>query len=417
MRGTYEPGSRTASRLAAVLVVVLVVGLAAGTGAAAQTLPPGGTFTDDDGNAHEGNIEAIAAEGITQGCGSTGTLYCPSDQVSRGQMASFIARALKLPATSVDYFSDDDSSAHEDNINRLREAGVTLGCDLSGTVFCPEESVSRAQMASFLARALELPDSATDWFSDDEGSSHESNINKIADAGVTLGCDPGLYCPSADVLRDQMASFLARALELDPLVPPARIVLEPDGLGATLPFGSDGTAAITRLTQSFRGPDSDTVDAFVPVTGVGFPPGLYGDDPEFPGVVYEYPFARRVCWEALCITASSSDGTTWVFEAYASSLPGPVLSTERGISAGSSFGDTWAAYPDLTVGWGEGQIVGVVFPGWEPVYLGVAATSTLNIGAGAIPGFDYGVIVPSQIPSDAYLTIITVGNVPDPTCC
>ena len=44
-------------------------------------------------------IEAIAAAGITLGCNEAGTLYCPHDPVRRDQMASFIARGFELAAT------------------------------------------------------------------------------------------------------------------------------------------------------------------------------------------------------------------------------------------------------------------------------------------------------------------------------
>ncbi len=207
-------------RASGLFIVAVVVGTA--TVAMAGGLPPGGTFTDDDGNTHEGNIEAIAAAGITQGCDASGTLYCPADNVTRGQMASFIARALSLPAASADYFTDDDTSTHQDNINRLREAGVTLGCDTSGILYCPDDPVTRAQMASFLARALSLAPAIDDYFSDDAGNTHEVNINAIAEAGITAGCEASgtLYCPADLLRRDQMASFLARALDLDPIIPP-----------------------------------------------------------------------------------------------------------------------------------------------------------------------------------------------------
>lgn len=68
-------------------------------------------------------------------------------------------------------------------------------------------------MASFLARALGYPASAADWFTDDDGTTHEANINRLADAAVTLGCEPGLFCPEADVTRGQMAAFLRRACD------------------------------------------------------------------------------------------------------------------------------------------------------------------------------------------------------------
>ncbi len=60
-------------------------------------------------------------------------------------------------------------------------------------------------------------------FVDDNGSVFESDIDRLRTAGVTSGCNPPTndrYCPTDDVRRDQMASLLARALDLDPIVPP-----------------------------------------------------------------------------------------------------------------------------------------------------------------------------------------------------
>ena len=207
---------------ALLIVVALVAGLAmVGTGTAfAGGLPPGGTFVDDDLNPHEGFIEAIAAIGVTQGCDADAMLYCPAGDVTRGQMASFLARALGLPASSDDFFTDDDTSTHEANINAIAAAGITLG--FSDGTFQPDGFVSRAQMASFLSRGLELPDVSDDYFDDDEGNTHEENINKMADNGITLGCDSTgtVYCPADNVRRDQMASFLGRGLDLTEIIPP-----------------------------------------------------------------------------------------------------------------------------------------------------------------------------------------------------
>jgi hypothetical protein len=88
--------------------------------------------------------------GITGGC--TPTMFCPKDPVTREQMASFLARALKLPAANHDYFTDDATSIHQGAINRLAEAGITGGC--GDTRYCPKRSVTREQMAAFLKRAL-----------------------------------------------------------------------------------------------------------------------------------------------------------------------------------------------------------------------------------------------------------------------
>jgi glucose/arabinose dehydrogenase len=166
-------------------------------------------FTDVASSPFLDEIVWIAREGITGGCG--GGRFCPSTLVTREQMASFLARALNLPAATRDYFTDDEGSQHEADINRLARAGISGGC--SAGRFCPTDTVTRAQMASFLVRALDLPPGTTDAFADDEGNIHEASINALARSGITGGCGPGRYCPSASVTREQMAAFLKRAFE------------------------------------------------------------------------------------------------------------------------------------------------------------------------------------------------------------
>ncbi|MEA2023394.1 MAG: CapA family protein [Actinomycetota bacterium] len=191
-------------------------------------LPPGGTFTDDNGNVHEGSIEAIAVEGITRGCNPlTGTRYCPNESLTRGQMAAFIRRALNLSPSPADYFTDDEASVFESDINAIAAAGITRGCNPpANDRYCPDRNVTREQMAALLRRAFDYPASSIDYFTDDAVSIFEADINAIADVGVTLGCDPPAndrYCPSGLVRRDQMASFLSRALGFAPIVPPPPI--------------------------------------------------------------------------------------------------------------------------------------------------------------------------------------------------
>ena len=87
--------------------------------------PPPPMFSDLVGSKFYDDIVWLAEEGITSGCGNG--RFCPNGTVTRGQMASFLARAFNLPATGHDYFRDDNSNKHEDNINRLRAAGITGG--------------------------------------------------------------------------------------------------------------------------------------------------------------------------------------------------------------------------------------------------------------------------------------------------
>ena len=201
--------------LTAVSVLLTLLLAASVLPAGAGELPPGGTYWDDNGNTHEGFIEAIAAIGVTQGCDDDGR-YCPSQSVTREQMATFLARSLDLDPVANGPF-DDVSGTHAGNVNAIAEAGISLGCNLDGDLFCPTDPVRRDQMASFLARALtDLAPSTGDSFTDDDGNTHEDAINVVAANGITLGCDTSgtLYCPASLVPRDQMASFLGRALDL-----------------------------------------------------------------------------------------------------------------------------------------------------------------------------------------------------------
>jgi hypothetical protein len=166
-------------------------------------------FLDVSSSPFREDIRWIGTSGITKGCSANGEQYCESTVVTRGQMASFLARALGLPAATRDYFTDDETSVHEADINRVAAAHIAAGCGTGR--FCPAQSVTREQMASFLARALGLPAASHDYFTDDERSVHEASINRVATAGIATGCGSGRYCPTQTVTRGQMAAFLRRA--------------------------------------------------------------------------------------------------------------------------------------------------------------------------------------------------------------
>ena len=203
--------------------VVLLLGAAP---ILAAELVPGGTFVDDNGSIHEAYIEAIAAQGVTKGCNPPANdRYCPDNPVTRAQMAAFLVRARGLTDALPNAFSDDDGSIFENDIDRLAAAGITKGCNPpANDRYCPGNPVTRGQMAAFLVRAFGYTEGAgANRFSDDDGSIFEADIDRLAAAGVTLGCNPPVndhFCPNVPVTRAQMASFLGRAMGLDPIVPP-----------------------------------------------------------------------------------------------------------------------------------------------------------------------------------------------------
>jgi hypothetical protein len=58
----------------------------------------GNLFTDDDGSTFERDTDRLGAAGVTRGCNPpTNDRFCPDDPVTRGQMAAFLARAFNLP--------------------------------------------------------------------------------------------------------------------------------------------------------------------------------------------------------------------------------------------------------------------------------------------------------------------------------
>ncbi len=178
------------------------------TAANASFTTTSSAFIDTVGNRFETEIAWLESSGITSGCAEN--LFCPKGAVLRDQMASFLSRALELPSASRDYFTDDASNKHQANINRIATAQITAGC--STTTFCPSGTVTRGQMASFLARALNLPATTIDFFDDDNDNKHEGAVNRVAAAGITSGCSlANSYCPDGTVTREQMAAFLYRA--------------------------------------------------------------------------------------------------------------------------------------------------------------------------------------------------------------
>jgi uncharacterized protein YkwD len=173
-----------------------------------QVAGPGG-FYDTHGTIFGDDITWLVQSGITTGCASG--YFCPTSAVTREQMASFLTRASHLPPTAGDYFVDDATSGHQPDINSAAESGVTRGC--AQWLYCPGTNVTREQMATFLARALNLPATAGDFFVDDAGSPHEGDINRLAAAGITTGCAPYYFCPSGPVTREEMSGFLHRAFD------------------------------------------------------------------------------------------------------------------------------------------------------------------------------------------------------------
>jgi peptidoglycan/xylan/chitin deacetylase (PgdA/CDA1 family) len=166
------------------------------------------SFVDSGALAHTAAIERVAAAGITVGCDSDGDRYCPHRSVTRAQMASFLSNAFDLDDAPDQGFEDVPADhVHAGSIDRLAALGITQGC--APDRFCPEAPVTRAQMASFLDGALSLDDAGDQGYEDVPADHvHVGPIDRLTAAGIVEGCAPGRYCPEDEVTRAQMASFL-----------------------------------------------------------------------------------------------------------------------------------------------------------------------------------------------------------------
>lgn len=173
-------------------------------------------FTDDNTSLHKKAFTELHARGLLYGCGYR--LACPQRLMTRGEVAALFARVLGLPPATQDYFSDDDGHLFEGAINKLAAAGITVGCGPGA--FCPDRNLTRAEFATMTVRALGLPASGGNAFTDDNGHWAESAINTFADARLTEGCGPNRFCPNRVLSREEGASFFLRVADrLQPLSP------------------------------------------------------------------------------------------------------------------------------------------------------------------------------------------------------
>lgn len=160
-------------------------------------------------------ISKLYSRGITSGCASNA--YCPEQAVTREQMAVFIERALGVfapPTPATQRFSDVAPTRFSYAfINDFANRGITQGC--GPNLFCPDQAVTREQMAVFIERALGVftpPTPTGQRFVDVPPYRFGyAFIDDFARRGITQGCGPGVYCPDSPVTRGQMAAFLARA--------------------------------------------------------------------------------------------------------------------------------------------------------------------------------------------------------------
>ena len=182
-----------------------------------------GSFYDDEGSVHEASLDAVAGRRITAATECGRGRICHEDGISRSVMAVWFGRALLRaePSTvQASRFADVDIGGKHafeaPHIERFADLGITAGCATEPLRFCPDRTVTRAEMATFMLRALDLevPDEPAGFTDVDRGSVHARSIDALAAAGITVGCNRTgtRFCPNQDVTRGEMATFINRVL-------------------------------------------------------------------------------------------------------------------------------------------------------------------------------------------------------------
>lgn len=226
-------------------------------------------FTDvNPGDFDFDAVDLLKNQNITSGCSAT--QYCPGNSTTRAQMAIFIVRAVMggdnfSIAQQSPYFNDVPATAFGFKwIQKMYELGITGGC--GGGNYCPNDPVTRAQMAIFIIRArfggvpFDFPPAP--YFSDVSSSSFGFQwIQRMRFDQITSGCSATQYCPNNPVTRGQMAVFIMRGMFNDLLAPGTPVITQISP--SAIPAGQTTTVTVTGANT-----------AFGPSTGLAAMPGI-----------------------------------------------------------------------------------------------------------------------------------------------
>ena len=240
---------RAATRVVASIAVAAATFAGLPAAATAET-----TYSDIASGPHKDNIDALAELGLFTGTDCGTGKFCPGEPAKRWTMAVWMVRTVDgsdppPPSPPESRFADvDDDEWWMPHVERLADLGITLGCKQEPLRYCPDQPVTRAQMASFLVRAFDLANVPSAGFTDTNNDTHEANIDALFAAGLTVGCaqDPLRYCPGQPVTRAHLATMLRRGLNTRAEPWPLKIGEGPRS-GDTLLAASRGRACAVRL--------------------------------------------------------------------------------------------------------------------------------------------------------------------------
>ena len=195
---------------------------------------------------------------ITAGCSASPALFCPNANIPREEMAVFVIRSIygsdNFTYSSTPWFIDVPANYQYFKwIQKVKDLGITAGC--TATAYCPDDLVTRDQMATFLIRArygasttFSYP--STPYFTDVPPSDNFFKwVQKLKQIGITAGCTATTYCPNDPVTRGEMAILVLRG-SLNRLLPAAAPLITKISPTST-PQGTSASVTITGVNTNF----------------------------------------------------------------------------------------------------------------------------------------------------------------------
>ncbi|WP_240376107.1 S-layer homology domain-containing protein [Bacillus piscicola] len=242
----YQPKSYRKFLATSVSAAVVATAFSAVGPMSVQQADAAESFSDVDNTfwASE-NIQRLADQGIINGY-KDGT-YRPNQEINRGQVAELLVNAFDLevdPNVAPPFEDLSEESYYTPFAAAVKEAGLIQGRE-NNTQFAPGMDLSREQMATILVRAFDLEpikgEEADVSDLEEAHESHQDNIEVLAQYNITSTAD-GKFRPKETVTRAQFAAFLDRALE----------IAEPTDISEVNALTDDGHVLEVKFTAPYR---------------------------------------------------------------------------------------------------------------------------------------------------------------------
>ena len=191
------------------------VTVTAGTGCAWTTTSSAPWLTITSGSSGTGNGGISITANSNTGTAQIAYLNFANQQVGVMQAGSPSVQTFNDVSTADPYF---------DYVSLMSNYGITVGCQTSPPLYCPSESATRAEMAVFIVRGIDLATGASLTFpttadfqdvpsSGVTDSQYFDYVQRLAQLGITVGCQssPPLFCPDEPIPQGEMAVFVIRA--------------------------------------------------------------------------------------------------------------------------------------------------------------------------------------------------------------